>query len=169
MSEYREKYEFRQGTIGDVARILALIDGRIRWMDDEGIEQWNKNHYRERYPKAYYMGNADAGRFYVLADRKTGEVVAGAVLLDDDPRWGQQTSAAFYVHNLVASVHAAGAGSAMLHFIGDLARSRGKEYVRLDCIVGNGKLNAWYESQGYLQAGTTTDGEYRGVLREKKL
>ena len=45
---------FRSGTIYDVPDIIGLIERRIEWMDCNGINQWNKSHYRERYPDGYY-------------------------------------------------------------------------------------------------------------------
>ena len=50
-----------------------------------------------------------------------------------------------------------------------LARRRGKVYLRLDCTVNNGPLNRYYEEQGYVFAGTCDDGAYGGNLRQKRV
>ena len=42
-------------------------------------------------------------------------------------------------------------------------------FTEYPCIVGNQKLNSWYEKLGYEYVRTITDGEYQGNLREKKL
>ena len=47
-----------------------------------------------------------------------------------------------------------GAGKAILREAEKLAKVRGMEAIRLDCIEGNEPLNAWYESQGYFPCGT---------------
>ena len=62
-----------------------------------------------------------------------------------------------------------GAGKAILRAAQKLAKVRGMEAIRLDCIEGNEPLNAWYEAQGYFLRGTCTDGPYHGLLREKLL
>ena len=62
-----------------------------------------------------------------------------------------------------------GAGKAILREAEKLAKVRGMEAIRLDCIEGNEPLNAWYESQGYFPCGTCIDGPYNGILREKLL
>lgn len=62
-----------------------------------------------------------------------------------------------------------GAGKAILRAAQKLAKVRGMEAIRLDCIEGNEPLNAWYESQGYFPCGTCIDGPYHGILREKLL
>ena len=61
------------------------------------------------------------------------------------------------------------AGKAILRAAQKLAKVRGMEAMRLDCIEGNEPLNAWYEAQGYFLHGTCTDGPYHGLLREKLL
>ena len=94
---------------------------------------------------------------------------AGAVLLTQDVRWGQSNGKAYYVHNLVAAIGEKNAGKEILQRIEEYTRLQGMHFVRLDCIVGNQKLNSWYEKLGYEYVRTITDGEYQGNLREKKL
>ena len=62
-----------------------------------------------------------------------------------------------------------GAGRALLRFCEELSRQEGREVVRLDCQLGNRKLNDFYESLGYEYAGPMVEGEYEGIKREKKL
>lgn len=165
----QNKFEFRIGTVGDVPDVIRLIERRIEWMDHNGISQWNKNHYRERYPDSYYVQTAEKGQLYVLVDKENGQIIAGAVLLTDDYRWGKSDEKAFYVHNLVSDLEIKDAGKVMVQKIEDYAEHKGMRYVRLDCIVGNQRLNAWYENLGYEYVRTITDGEYQGNLREKEL
>ena len=46
---------------------------------------------------------------------------------------------------------------------------RGKQSIRLDCQLGNDRLNAFYESMGYLYTGPMVEGSYEGIKREKTL
>ena len=160
---------FRSGTIYDVPDIIGLIERRIEWMDCNGINQWNKGHYRERYPDGYYIQAAEKGLLYVLTAKDSNRIIAGAVLLTQDVRWGQSNGKAYYVHNLVAAIGEKNAGKEILQRIEEYTRLQGMHFVRLDCIVGNQKLNSWYEKLGYEYVRTITDGEYQGNLREKKL
>lgn len=163
------KFRFRIGTVGDVPNVIRLIESRIEWMDCNGINQWNKNHYRERYPDSYYVQAADKGQLYVLVDKESGRIIAGAVLLTQDYRWGVSDDRAYYVHNLVSDIELRDAGKEMMRQIENYAELQDMRYVRLDCIVGNQRLNAWYENLGYEYVRTITDGEYQGNLREKEL
>ena len=86
---------FRSGTIYDVPDIIGLIERRIEWMDCNGINQWNKSHYRERYPDGYYIQAAEKGLLYVLTAKDSNRIIAGAVLLTQDVRWGQSNGKAY--------------------------------------------------------------------------
>ena len=91
-------------------------------------------------------------------------------LLTEDPRWeGSEPKNCYYVHHLAARTGAKGAGRALLCFCEELSRQEGREVVRLDCQLGNRKLNDFYESLGYEYAGPMVEGEYEGIKREKKL
>lgn len=152
-----------------VDAFLELIDERIEWMNAVGIDQWNNNHYHERYPKEYFLDVARSGKMYMLSNKDDGKMVAGAVLFEEDKRWGKMSSSAYYLHNLAASLREKNSGRRLVEEIERLSRLHGKEFLRLDCICGNEALNAWYESMGFKFVGRCTDGEYRGNLREKKL
>ena len=66
---------FRSGTIYDVPDIIGLIERRIEWMDCNGINQWNKSHYRERYPDGYYIQAAEKGLLYVLTAKDSNRII----------------------------------------------------------------------------------------------
>ena len=161
-------YIFRQGTSADVSYIMELIKQRIEWMDKEGINQWNKTHYLEHYPSCYYKHAAERGVLYVLSN-SNNQIIASTVVLTEDERWMPTDTDALYVHNLVAAIGERGAGKKMIQYVEELAHSQNKNFVRLDCAIGNEELNKWYEKLGYKSVGTTVDGEYQGCLREKKL
>lgn len=116
---------FRSGTIYDVPDIIGLIERRIEWMDCNGINQWNKSHYRERYPDGYYIQAAEKGLLYVLTAKDSNRIIAGAVLLTQDVRWGQSNGKAYYVHNLVAAIGEKNAGKEILQRIEEYTRLQG--------------------------------------------
>ena len=162
-------YNFCPASPEDGERIFQLVLERIAWMDARGLHGWNDTGYLERYPLAYFREAGRQGQLYLLLTPE-GEAAGGVVLLEEDRRWdGYPSPPAFYIHNLVASVHRKGAGRAILQAVEALARERGKTHSRLDCGRDNPALNRFYESQGYVPAGECTDGPYRGILRETRL
>ena len=162
-------YRFRRAQPADVDSIIDIIQGRIDWMDRQGLYQCNKTHYMQRYPREYFLQRVMAGEFYLALDEQ--EKPAGIMaLLTEDPRWeGSEPKNCYYVHHLAARTGAKGAGRALLRFCEELSRQEGREVVRLDCQLGNRKLNDFYESLGYEYAGPMVEGEYEGIKREKKL
>ena len=163
-------WELRLARQDALEKIFALYAARVRWMDAAGIHQWNDTKYLERFPLGYYEDMQKRTLLYALADEQSGAICGAAVLLAQDERWdGSLQKRAWYVHNLVTAVGASGAGKAILREAEKLAKVRGMEAIRLDCIEGNEPLNAWYESQGYFPCGTCIDGPYHGLLREKLL
>ena len=160
--------EFRLAHADDIARVFSLYTARVHWMEDNGIRQWNVTDYLSVYPLEYYERMQQASKLYVWVDG--AEILAAAVLLQRDERWeGLGEKTAWYVHNLVSAPGVSGAGVAFLQEAEQLARYHGAEAMRLDCAEDNARLNAWYEAQGYLPAGTCSDGPYHGLLREKLL
>lgn len=160
-------YILRPAAAGDIDAVFALFEQRVDWMNRQNIHQWNDTDYLNEYPKTYYQQQRELGNLYVLADSR----VAGAVvLLQSDDRWLDRAgSPAYYVHNLVTDPAVKGAGRELLAQAEKLAVGHGKRFMRLDCAVDNAFLNSYYETMGYLPAGTCEDGPYKGIRREKAL
>ena len=162
-----QTYRFLKGTKDDLQEMYALIDARIRWMDEAGIRQWNVTDYWGCYPPAYYENAAETGHVYLLRTAN-GALAAAAVLWEEDPRWPGENPPAYYVHHLATDSAFKGAGEVFLTHAYDLAGAMGKAYLRLDCAQDSPKLNAYYERQDFESAGLCVDGLYSGVLRQKK-
>ena len=89
-------------------------------------------------------------------------------LKEQDDRWND-SEPALYLHNFVTRVEAPGAGSTFLRFAEEYALKKGKKYLRLDSAADNPSLARYYTSQGFVPAGTCTEGGYNGILRQKEL
>lgn len=149
--------------------MLDLIHLRIAWMDEVGIRQWNVTDYDGVYPPAYYQACFDLGELFALEEIASGKIVCAGALKEQDERWPDQSPPAFYLHHLAADPAHKGAGRLFLQEAEAYAASRGKACLRLDSAIDNPRLTAYYETQGYLPAGTCIDGMYEGILRQKAL
>ncbi len=161
-------YTFRRAKADEVRSVFSLVENRVHWMDEAGIQQWNVTRYLEAYPMSYYTERQSDGELYVLVS--DNRIIGTVVLLDEDERWQDRaTDPALYVHNLATLPGEKGAGKTILAEAEQLARAKGKRYVRLDCAVDNVFLNSYYGSLGYRLAGTCEEGFYKGNRREKEL
>lgn len=151
----------------EAERAVALIRDRVAWMDRRDIDQWNRSGYLDHYPPEFFREEARLGRLYFLEDG-AGERSACAILLEEDERW-PDAPPALYIHSLAAAVDRPGAGKQMIFCCMELARARGKDYVRLDCPMANGPLNAYYEKLGFRLAGSVREDWYVGNLRQYRL
>ena len=163
----KEKYIFRQATKEEIPEVFALIMRRVAWMDTVGIRQWNVTHYDQRYPLPYYEMRRQKEELFVLTD-ETGKIVSVGALLHEDERWPEPESA-YYLHHLASDPEEKGTAGIFLEKAEEYTASQGKAYMRLDSAIGNGKLEQYYSSRGYVPAGNCKDGLYEGILRQKKL
>lgn len=161
------KYIFRQAKKEEIPAVFDLIMGRVAWMDQVGIRQWNTTKYDQRYPLSYYEQRRQMEELFVLTD-EAGQILAVGALLHEDERWPVPDSA-YYLHHLASRVDAKGAGSIFLQRAEAYTARMGKRYLRLDSAVGNHNLEQFYASRGYVAAGFCKDGLYEGILRQKEL
>lgn len=162
-----ETYIFRQAQPREIRAVFDLIMGRVAWMDQVGIRQWNITKYDQRYPLSYYEKRRQLEELFVLTD-STGDILAVGALLHEDERW-RSPGSAYYLHHLASRVDAKGAASIFLEKAEDYTARMGKRYMRLDSAVGNKTLEHYYTSRGYVEAGYCKDGLYEGILRQKEL
>lgn len=156
---------FREATVDDVDAIIELVRMRIQWMDNVGLEQWNKTDYFGRYPREYWAENIHS---FLVGDAE-GRVVVAMALYVSDVRWGEMPDEAYYLHHLVSSQDCPGAGHAMMQYVEHYAKAHGIGILRLDSAVGNAALERFYTRLGYKESGRCRDRLYYGILREKRL
>lgn len=147
--------------------IYNLYVKRIEWMEENGIKAWNVRNYLETYPKEYFLKQIQKERLYILTDNN--KIIGALVLLETDPRWGDNNGQEYYIHNLVSDINYKTAGQKLINSVQKLAKENGKTKVRLDCAIDNTKLNKYYETLGFKYVGKCKDGQYKGIRREKQV
>lgn len=167
------KYIFRPIKKEEIPVMFDIIQSRVKWMDEVGIKQWNVTNYAEVYPLGYFEEHRKNGEVFVLTEKKSGEIIAAAVLKKEDDRWesvpDHKTVSALYLHNFAVRLDKKGAGKIFLRLAEEYAKEKGIECFRLDSADDNKKLEAYYTEKGYKEKGSCVDGLYTGILREKRL
>jgi len=135
---------------GQLDEVLAVLDEAAGWLQERGVEQWPP-----RFEASWVEGAVRRGETWLVM---TGGTVSGTVTLDlRDPVWDDLPgAAALYVHRMAVRRSAAGLGAATLDWSAGVARERGLEALRLDCVASNRRLRAYYEAAGFAHRGDAT-------------
>ncbi|MFH9237101.1 GNAT family N-acetyltransferase [Streptomyces anulatus] len=135
----------------DLATLVRMRDDAARWMLARGITgQWepgqlDEDHFRDIMAR---------GEVWLA---ETGDRVAGAWELwwEDEDAWGPRPPVAGYVHRLMVDHDTSepGTGGLLLRAAERRVAATGRTLVRLDCLSGNTRLNAYYLDAGYRVVG----------------
>ncbi|MGW7024812.1 GNAT family N-acetyltransferase [Streptomyces decoyicus] len=168
-----DEITFRLASGGDdLLGLVVLYDAAARWMQANGIDQWqpggkDEEHFRLRVKEGEVWCAEAGGR----------TVGAFELWWRDEPAWGPQPPEAGYVHRLMVDRDRApaGTGRAMLAHAERRIAGAGRVWSRLDCLSANPRLRTYYEGAGYTVVGEQpfkegTDGStYAVTLLEKRL
>ena len=91
----------RKAVPEDVAAILDLTRRRIRWMDEKGLDHWNKLDYFAVYPELYFREHINS---FLVAEQE-GHLTGALAVFNHDSFW-KDAAPAFYMHNFVEDVEA---------------------------------------------------------------
>ena len=163
-----DKYIFQKAMNEDIDEILILIQKRVKWMDENNINQWNKTNYLKHCPKNYYEELVSRDQLYVVKYVDLNIVIGAFALLEQDKFWND-SSQSYYIHNLVTAIGVSGIGATIIKFCEQIAIKHGNNKIRLDCQASNNKLNEYYSGLGFEYVGMVKESIYTGIKREKNL
>lgn len=132
--------------------ILQLYSERIKWFKDNNIKQWGE--YFNYHPKDEFEKIINDGNYYVLKD--SSNIIAGFELSTDSKYWKDNVTKVGYKN----------IGSIVLKICKDIAKLDNKEYLRLNCLKSNKKLNDLYENHGFRLIKYNYEDYYSYSLRE---
>lgn len=156
----------------DLDDVIDTLAECSSWLNSKGIVQWP-----ERFARAQLLPNLDAGDLYVV-DGDTSLAATFTLQWSDPMFWGDRADAGF-LHRLGVRRSHAGLGSDILRWTFAEARSRGRQYLCLDCLSTNHRLRRYYEDHGFSVVGelagptshphTVAHGMWTAVLYEKSV
>ncbi|MGW6276799.1 N-acetyltransferase family protein [Kribbella sp. NPDC055071] len=168
--------EIRRGGRGDVARVLALLDGATEWLVARGqTEQWGTEpHSTSPRRVATITAFADDDNLWVA---ETAGRVVGAMALGPAPSYIPPAGEPeVYVRLLVTDRASAGqnVGGELLDHARSLAREAGVSLIRVDCFAGgDGALIRYYEKQGFTRTASfgvpVNDSAWPGQVLAQRL
>ncbi|MFM9368270.1 GNAT family N-acetyltransferase [Streptomyces sp. Da 82-17] len=169
------RMKIRKGGAEDIPAILALLDAAASRLVAEGrTDQWGTEPLSAR-PGVVCNLHAYVAEGTPWLAEIDGEP-AGTLILTSGPGANSAIAPAAepenYVHWLAADPRHTGrrVGAALLAHAAAETRRAGLGLLRVDCYAGgDGKLVAYYESQGFARTETYENDGWRGQVLERRL
>ena len=159
-----ENIILEKATTDDIDEIINLYAERMVWFKQNGIKQWSK--YLTNHPKEQFIHVIEKGDYYIL--KKNNEIIAGFEISTDSSFWKDNKSNAYYLYKVVSKVGYRNIGSEMFKIAKNMTRTSGKDYLRIECLSSNKKLNELYDKYGFKYVKEGQD-YYHYTLREWKV
>jgi GNAT superfamily N-acetyltransferase len=141
--------EFLMAVPRQLDDVLSVLDDAATWLQSGGVVQWPS-----RFEPSWVEGALRRGETWLV---RVGERVSATVTVDQaDSAWDGLPGRALYVHRMAVRREAAGLGGAILTWAAGVARERGCESLRLDCVASNARLRRYYEAAGFVHCGDVT-------------
>lgn len=150
-------------SIDDLDKIIELYSERIKWFEDNGINQWSD--YLVNHPKEEFIETINNKNYYILKDNN--QIVAGFEL-SNRPSFWEENKNALYIYKIVTKVGYKDLGKYIFGICENLAKKDNKRFLRLECKSDNKKLNDIYEGYGFKFIRSGQD-YYNYTLREREL
>ena len=145
----------RLAEIGDLDSLMTITQRCIENLDKQGIYQWD-----EIYPsKKDFNNDILEQSLYVVT---SAERIFGCVCIDQHEYPGYENanwlgSRFFVIHKMIINPQNEnqGFGKFAMHYAEEVAHSKRKDSIRLDCFKENLRANKFYQKLGYIVRGET--------------
>jgi GNAT superfamily N-acetyltransferase len=164
-----EEFNIKIATNDDICKVIKMLKRIALWMKENDINQWRfllEGGDDEEIEQA--ITNQDT--YIVLKDN---DIVATFTLLSKQSEWDKHiwgediTSKTLYLHRfaIIPTYMNTGLGRGILAWIQKIVSD--KEYVRLDCVADNYKLNNFYKNNEFEHVGLTNGhSKYQKCIRK---
>lgn len=159
------EYIVELANINDIDIILELYSERMKWFKENNIKQWSR--YLENHPRSEFIEAINNKDYYIL--KKENQIIAGFELSTNSKEWKDNTTSAYYIYKVVTKIGYKNVGKVIFDKCKEIAKKDGKEYLRLDCLKSNEKLNDIYESHNFKLIRYGHNERYSYSLRELKI
>ncbi|WP_052342683.1 GNAT family N-acetyltransferase [Bacillus sp. EB01] len=167
--DYGKGFQIKIASQDDSRVIIKMLKLIAQWMKDNDINQWRfllEGGDDEEIEQAIINQET----YIVLKDK---DIVGTFTLLSQQSEWDRHiwgsdlSSKSLYLHRLaiIPTYMKKGIGKSILAWIQD--NMSNKEYLRLDCVTDNSKLNNFYMNNGFELIGVS-DGHSKYQKSIKK-
>ena len=148
----------------DLLLVMEILAEAAAWLKQKGINQWPSppnEHWQRRMAAAVERG--ELFTFGIVKNR-----FAIARFTWTDPYWPNDNLAG-YLHTMAVrpAMQGQNVGGLILFWAMMKTKQEGRQFLRLDCLAGNGRLRHYYEELGFIYRGEVQDHDYMAALYEK--
>jgi GNAT superfamily N-acetyltransferase len=150
----------------DLPVVLEILAETAVWLQAKGFDPWPLPPADTREQQmASAMARDELYTVGIVKNR------FGVVCFTwNDPHWLDDNLAGYVPLMAVRSeMHGQNLGGLILFWAMMKAKRENKQFLRLDCLAGNGRLRRYYEEQGFTYRGQRTDQDYVAALYGKDI
>ncbi|AZN41122.1 GNAT family N-acetyltransferase [Paenibacillus albus] len=166
--EPSEMIAIRRATDEDIDGIRSLFVGAAQWVHEvHGFWQWRVEHFDRETVEAFVQDHE-----VFVATLGNEYVGCFSMHWNDKELWGEKFHEnAGYVHRLCVSRKrkGEGIGHELIRYAESYIQSKGKSWLRLDCMSNNPSLNAYYVNSGFSFQGYFDAGVWSANLYEREI
>ena len=156
--------EFKVAQPEELPLVMEILAEAAAWLKEKGIDQWPSppnEHWQRRMAEAIQRKEVHT---VGIAQNRFGIVRFTWA----DPYWPDDNLAG-YVHSIAvrSDMRGQNLGGLILFWAMMKAKQERKQFLRLDCLAGNGRLRRYYEDQGFSYKGEVIDHDYTAALYER--
>ncbi|MCL4262271.1 MAG: GNAT family N-acetyltransferase [Anaerolineae bacterium] len=150
----------------DLPLVMEILAEAAAWLKQKGIDQWPSppnEHWQRRMAEAIQREEV-----YTIGIVKNRFGIVRFTWAD--PYWPDDNLAG-YVHSISvrSEMHGQNLGGLILFWAMMKTKQEGRQFLRLDCLAGNGRLRRYYEDQGFSYQGEVIDQDYLAALYEREI
>lgn len=158
-----QELDIRLATPDDLALVSDIYSSACLWLHNvKGItDLWSREVSAEEMQEL--VGSNQLYLAFVSNE------AAGAFKLTEQDRLWEAQDGAIYVHAFAVhrKFEGMGIGKKMLDWAGDLARKKGKQYLRLDCMDQDPGLKQYYAKAGFELLGTHPQNTWSALFQKE--
>lgn len=157
----------RSASLSEAPIILNLWQNSDKWLNSKGIYQWRPEFFNVDQVIEFLTNGSD-----VYIAELNSEVVGTYIITWTDPFiWKELDNLqSGYIHRFAVNrdYKGMGIGNILLEKAEQQIKSRGKTFVRLDCMTDNSRLNVYYQDYGFNYIRTISGDGWGANLYEKQ-
>lgn len=155
-------YKIEKAKIEDIDNIFRLYIERMQWFKDNNIKQWTR--YIQNHPIEEFIEVINNKEYYIVKNNE--EIIGGFQFTNKLKEWENDCKKAIYISKIVTKVGYRNVGKVIFNKCKEMAREKGKCYLRLCCIKSNERLNEIYENHNFKLVGYGKNEIYTYALRQ---